>query len=327
MRAWMITVVFVSAASWAGAQAEVDPYTFAGRKDIHNAELDRLWRTLGISAKIRETTVNGSKDTGESFNCGPDDSCDWELFRPDWPLVDDGGDEMVVRVTPTDGYGDLSRFLVFHSGQAGWRLVDYLDSTPSRYSRAQVSIIYSGGNRWIVLRSSPRCGTGCGLDPAEWFELKDGKLRSVLIVPLLGHDGNGELGRYFETRFVRARQLAGRETLEFIYHVEFRSGFGSAVAVGDLWNEEKIIRFSRPSGQGEFKFDAKNSEASEAFVKESFSSYGVDQPRLFELVQDRLLEIARGPRSRRREWLKDLLEMNPDLPELARVREAFSKAR
>ena len=125
---------------------------------------------------------------------------------------------------------------------------------------------------------------------------------------------------------------AGRDSLEFIYHVGFVSGFGSVgflspSDVGNLWDDEKVIRFSRPSGQGQFKFDAKNSEASEAFVKESFSSYGVDQPRLFELVQDHLLEIARGPNDRRREWLKDLLEKNPDLPQLARVREAFSKAR
>lgn len=189
MRAWATSVGLAAAAAVGGAQSAIDPNTFAGRKDIHNAELNQLWRTLGISAKIRETTVNGSKDTDESFNCGPDGGCDWELFPPEWLLVDDGGDEMVVRITPTDGYGDFSRFLVFHGGQAGWRLVDYLDSTLSRYSRAQVSVIYSGGKRWMVLRSSPRCGTGCGLDPAEWFELKNGKLRRVLGVPLLGHDG------------------------------------------------------------------------------------------------------------------------------------------
>lgn len=139
---------------------------------------------------------------------------------------------------------------------------------------------------------------------------------------------NGELGRYFETRFVRAGQSAGRETLEFIYHVEFRSGFGSAVAVGDLWNDEKVIRFSRPSGQGEFKFDAKNSEVSQAFIDSIFSTdLNLTQPQLFGLVEDHLLEIARSARDRRRAWLKDLLDKYPDAPELARVREAFSKAR
>jgi hypothetical protein len=147
MRPWLIFLVAMSCATFATAQASIDPYQFAGRKDIHNADLSQLWRTLGISAKIRVTTASGSKDTTSNFNCGPDDTCDWELFPPEWPLLADNGDEMVVRITPTDAYGDLSRFLVLHSGKAGWRLVDYLDSTPSRYSRTQVSIIYSGGMR------------------------------------------------------------------------------------------------------------------------------------------------------------------------------------
>ncbi len=156
--------------------------------------------------------------------------------------------------------------------------------------------------------------------------MKNGKLRMVLTVPLSGHDGNENPGREFETRFVRARQSAGRETLEFVYHVEFGHGFGSSIDA-DLWGDEKIIRFFRPNGQGEFKFDAKNSEASEAFVKKIFSSLNVGLPQLFELVHDHLLDIARGPNDRRREWLKDLLEKNPNVPELARVREAFAKTR
>lgn len=115
--------------------------------------------------------------------------------------------------------------------------------------------------------------------------------------------------------------------LEFVYHVEFGSGFGSSIDVGDLWDDEKVIRFSRPNGQGEFKFDAKNSEAPEAFVKEMFSSDGSAQPHLFDLMQDHLLEIARGPQNRRREWLKALLDVYGDAPQLARVREAFNKTR
>jgi hypothetical protein len=207
-------------------------------------------------------------------------------------------------------------------------LVDYLDLTYSHYSPPEVSIISSGGKRWLVVKSYPRCGTGCDLEPGDWFELKEGKLRMVLSVPALGHEGNRSLGRYFETRFVRGNLSDGHETLEFIYHVEFRSGFGSAVDVGSLWDDEKVVRFSRPSGQGAFKFDAKTSEASQAFIDSIFSTdIDFTQPRLFRLVQDRLLEIARAPKDRRREWLKDLLDKYPDAPELARVREAFSKAR
>lgn len=49
-------------------------------------------------------------------------------------------------------------------------------------------------------------------------------------------------------------------------------------------------------------------------------------PQLFQLLQNRLLEIARAAKDRNREWLKEVLEQNPNLPELARVRAAFAKA-
>jgi hypothetical protein len=85
------------------------------------------------------------------------------------------------------------------------------------------------------------------------------------------------------------------------------------------------VRFSRGIGQAEFRFDAKNSEVSEAFLKDIFSTTDLWPPRLFELVQDHLIEIARGPHNKRRDWLKELREQNPNLPEFARVRAAFAK--
>ena len=175
------------------------------------------------------------------------------------------------------------------------------------------------------MQASPHCGTGCGSTHTDWFELKNGKLRMVLTVPLSGHDGNENPGRQFETRFVHASQSAAGETLEFVYHVEYSSGIGSSIEMSDLWDDEKVVRFSRTIGQGEFEFDAKNSEGSQAFVKEIFRSSDVGLPRLFDLVEDHLLVIARGSHDRRWEWLKEVLEQNPYLDELARVRAAFTK--
>jgi hypothetical protein len=147
----------------------------------------------------------------------------------------------------------------------------------------------------------------------------------VPTLPTSGDQVNENPARQFETRFVRASQWQGRETLEFIYHVEFAPGFGSTLNA-NLWDDEKVVRFSRPIGQGEFKFDSKNSKASLAFVENIFSSDELGPSRLLELVQDHLLDIAQRPDERRRGWLKELLEQNPTLPELARVRAAFAKA-
>lgn len=325
MRALLIFLAFVATAA---AQPSFDPNEFIDKKTLNNADVNQLWRTLSISGKIRDTTVTGSKDTNKTFNCGPDDKCESELISPHWALLRDGdGEDVVVRISPGEGYYDLSRFLVFHYGKKGWRLVDYLDSTGSHYETAQASIVNSGGKRWLVVNSYPRCGTGCSLNHSDWFELKNGKLGMVLRVPLSGHEGNDNPGRYFETRFIRARRTETTETLEFVFHVDFGSSLGSSIQVSNLWDEEKLIRFSRTTGQGEFNFDARNSEASEAFVSDIFgTNEGVPHTRIFRLIQDRLLDIARGPNNQRRRWLKEVLEENPNLPELAPVRAVLAKA-
>ncbi len=158
MRALLMSMVLAAAMGSASAQSPIDPDTFAGRKDIRTAELDQLWRTLGISGKIRETTVNGSKDTDESFNCGVDTGCDGQSFSPAWPLVAGGGEDMVVRISTPPLADDLSRFLVFHQQGAGevWRLVDYLDLTYSHSARRRCRLsVRAGSDGWS---SSPILG-------------------------------------------------------------------------------------------------------------------------------------------------------------------------
>ncbi len=233
--------------------------------------------------------------------------------------------DAVIRISPAYLNANLSRFLIFHrKGDEPWQLIDYLDSTEWDYNFPSISVSYSAGKRWLVVTLHPHCGTGCSLTHADWYELKSGKLRMVLTVPLAGDQFNENPARQFETRFIRGSQSGGRETLEFIYHVEFTPWFRSAIDT-NLWGDEKVIGFSRPIGQGAFKFDAKNSEASDAYVKNIFSSLEAG-PQLYHLIRDHLLAIARGPHDRRWEWLKEVLDENPNLPELAPVRAAFAKA-
>jgi hypothetical protein len=243
MRALLIFLVFVAVGA---AQSPINPIEYIDQKDLHQADVDQLWRTLGISGKIRKTTANGSKDTSATFKCA---YCEAQRVGLSWPLVEGDGEDVAVRISaPVEA--NMRRFLVFHRDAASeaWRLVDYLDSTEWDYDEPDVSVVFSGGKRWLVLKAWPHCGTGCSLIHTDWFELKNGKLRMSLTVPLKGHQGNENPGRLFETRFVRESQSEGRETLEFIYHVEFGPGFGSTVDA-DLWGDEKVIRFSRPNGR------------------------------------------------------------------------------
>lgn len=247
MRALLALFVFTIATV---AQSPIDPDDFRDKKDLHNADVDQLWRTLGMSGKIRETTANGAKDTGKTFNRAEDDRCEAHRVDLTWPLVDGAGYDSVVRVAPAYLDANMRRFLVFHHEESGaWRLVDYLDSTEWAYDEPQVSTVSSGGKHWLVLKAWPHCGTGCSLIHTDWFELKNSKLRMVLTVPLAGHNGNENPGRQFETRFVRASESAAGEKLEFVYRVEYSSGFGSSIEMSDLWDDEKVVRFPDPSAR------------------------------------------------------------------------------
>jgi len=320
MRVLLTFLVFVSSAV---AQSSIDPFKLRDKKDLRLADVTQLWRTLGISEKIRETAAEGAKDTNRRFDCSSDDRCEAEYVGPNWPLLD--GQDAVIRISPAYLNANLSRFLVFHrEGDGPWQLIDYLDSTEWDYNFPSVSVSYSAGKRWLVLTLHPHCGTGCSLTHTDWYELKNGKLQMVLTMPLAGGQFNENPARQFETRFIRGNQSGGSETLEFIYHVEFTPWFRSSIDTG-LWSEEKVIRFSRMPGQTEFRFDLKSSEASETFVEDIFSSDELGPPRLFELVQDHLLAIAREPHDQRRRWLQEVLDENPSLPELAPVRAAFAK--
>lgn len=320
-------IIFPFCVDIATAQSSIDPYALADKRDLHNADLNQLWRTLGISARVRETTIEGSKDTDKTFNCSTDDRCEAKRFNTRWSLLDDGGFDTVVRISAAYLNNNLSRFLLFHRKEGGaFQLVDYLDWTEWLYDFPEVSAISSGGRRWLVVKAWPHCGTGCSLIHTDWFELKDGKFRKVLTVPVLGHYVNENPGREFETRFIRARTSAAGVTLEFVYHVETSPGLGSNVLDTELWGEEKVVRFIQTDRKSEFRFTARGSEGSKEFVENVFSMEELGPVR-FRLFQDKLLAIAHDPRDKRRLWLKDLLDQNPDTPELLTVRRAYLSTR
>lgn len=306
-------------------QGSLDPFKITHPGTIPSRDATQLWRKLGISDNLRDTSTTGAKEIAGKFTCGPSGSnYEAEDASFDRILAEDGRD-VVVRISFTSC--DLHRFLLFHQGRNGWRLVDYLDSTDSHYSPPQASVISSGGKRWLVITSYPRGGTGVGIQPTDWYEIHDGKFRWVLVVPMKGHDMNHNPAREFSARFVRAMTIAGRETLEFIYSINFESGFGSSNPFEQfLWQDEWTVAYSRATGKAELKFDPKNSGATKKLIEELFNYDTIEDSKLLALITNQLIEIARQPDDRRRPWLREVLDKYPKLRELGSVREAFDKA-
>src|SRR5579862_1044484 len=107
MRALLALLFFATSVV---AQSSIDPYEFSPKKDLRSADVNQLWRRLGISAMIRATGGNGSKDTSKSFRCDPEDQCEAELLWHHRSLLssDADGEDEVVRVSPRNGYYDLN---------------------------------------------------------------------------------------------------------------------------------------------------------------------------------------------------------------------------
>jgi hypothetical protein len=239
----------------------------------------------------------------------------------------DAGYDELVKLSQQD----YARFLLLHSLDERSTLVAYVDAGESRYDPAEAKAILSGGKNWLQLRTYPRGGTGVSVSPTDWYELSQNQLRRVLRVPATGHQANNDPARSFETRFIRAETVAGIETLKFVYSVEFVSGYGSGGASIDtsLWQDERIVTFSRSKGEVAFHFDPVRSQMAKEYADRIFSYddfYG-DEFGYYRLLSDRLLEIARNPHDRRREWLKQLLEREHDIPMLEPVRKVFANAR
>ena len=279
------------------------------KKEITNAQ---FWRALG--------TGLGPIDCSDRCEVEHQDVAGFESGA--------GYDELVMI-----SRDDYSRILLVHNTSDNSKVVAYVDPGESRYNTAEGKAISSGGKVRLRIKTYPRGGTGIALFPSVWYELYQKRFRRVLGVPSEGRMLNADPAREFETRFIRRETVGEIEMLKFVYSVKFFSGIrvGSSVDM-DLWQDERIVTFSRKEGQAAFQFDLQRSETAKEFVDFIFSfddTVGLkeDRTKYYRLLSDHLLEIARSPRDRRREWLRQLLERERDIPSLEPARKAFANAR
>jgi hypothetical protein len=324
-RIWPLALL-VGIALRVSAQTQADPSTIfwmLTQKGVDGKQdLESVWKTLGISGQMRETTSAGVQPTDLVFGC--EQGCTVKSVASNEDLLlEDGFDEITLIST---GQGAYCRLLLFHENNRRWRLVDYLDIIGSRYGEPSVNIVTSGGKRWLVTSAYYGGGTGVALKQSDWYELRGGKFRHVLGLPAEGHDINDDPARFFNTSFMMANTKLGRESLEFVFHVRFKTQAWSDKPEALLWEQESTVVYTRLIGQTEFRYDRQNSKLTMEFADRIFA-YDIEKPDLYPLLSEQLLGIARGARDWRRAWLKQLLDRERDLPSLVPVRKAFANAR
>lgn len=245
--------------------------------------------------------------------------------------MSDTGYEELVKISLEDD----ARFLLLNRVNDTSTLISYVDAGESRNCPAEAKAVASGGKIWLQIKTCPRGGTGLFLFPSDWYELNHNRFLHVLSVRSEGQMVNGDPARGFETRFIRGETSGDVEMLKFVYSAEFFGGSGSGDASIDinLWQDERIVTFSRKKGEATFQFDPRRSEMSKDYADFIFSEDGGavydspdDQSKFYRLLTDHLLEIARNPHDRRREWLRQLLERKRDVSSLEPVRKAFANA-
>ncbi len=221
------------------------------------------------------------------------------------------GDDSIVRVCAQ--FDQTCRFLLFHRGQAGWGLFDYLDSPYEKYEAPQISVEASQNQRWIAKSTFGGGGTGVYLLDSQWFEVRCGALTSILTLPLRGHDVDAKPARYFSTRFKAYSTSGSRQSLEFAFVVRFDDYQNSR----ELWQEERTVVFSRANTRAGFAFDPAASNITSAFADKIFAFDSMDESDFVEFAHDRLMTIAKDPDDPRRAWLRQFLQ---DVPPSAKVR-------
>ncbi len=257
-----------------------------------------LWSTLGIPAGIRVTSKNRFPAAPEEIDCT--EECEAKIVNTDHILPD--GDDSIVRVCTH--FDQTCRFLLLHSGPAGWVLFDYLDSPYEKYEVPQISVEGSQGQRWVTKTTFAGGGTGVYLLDSEWFEIHCNGLKPFLTLPLRGDDVNAKPARYFSTRFKTYSTSGSRQSLEFAFVVRFEDYPDSR----ELWQEERRVVFSRANDRAEFAFDPAASDITSSFVEKIFAIDSMNEDDFVEFAYDRLITIAKSPVDARRTWLRQFLQ-------------------
>ncbi|MBC7928011.1 MAG: hypothetical protein H7039_20385 [Bryobacteraceae bacterium] len=269
--------------------------------DIANdPALDTLWHRLGIPSTLRPANEQGFAAGDFDMACQQD--CRAEVVSTDRVLEGRGRDS-IVRVCK---YGSACRFLLLHEGVNRWGLVDYVDFDFFRYE-PPTEVVAAEDRRWLVWSRSGGVGTGVSLTIADWFEVRCGRLRQVLSLPLRGYDIEAIPARYFSTRFRRFRSVKGREVLEFAYIVQFEDDEHHLL----LWQEERTVQYSRATNNASFAFDSQGSHIPEDLVDKVFSFDSLHRKDFVDFTYERLRSIAANRADHRRNWLREFLAGEP----------------
>jgi len=295
----------------------------------------RLWRKrLQLDVDLGNTWERLGIDPGDFGGCSGD--CEAVIYRHE--LDSTSGREVILKLTQS--YNSC-RYLIFvrvkgkPPGRSRWKLRSYIDHDFNRYEMSSHRVVRAFGKNWLVIRGQEGSGSGYALYSETWYRISRNGAEPVLSYPVEGHTYPWPtgVGREFKARAPSALP-GGVHHIVVRYNVNYTSLDYIKDHFAKLGGNRHRVFYSWNHKTGTFVFDRTHSDISEAELnaiagiesKEEQQSgtkiggttfYTSAETKAFvgggyevflKYNSDRLMKIASGKNSARKQWLLEFLK-------------------
>ncbi|MEP7367530.1 MAG: hypothetical protein ABI972_30085 [Acidobacteriota bacterium] len=203
--------------------------------------------------------------------------------------------------------GSTCRLIAFygadlHTPNPTWRVVGFQDAEDRYGVRAALEDFGFAIDRLY--------GSGSGVVSyhREWFTITESAFRSQLNTVSYGRDMNVNPMRSWRGQFIAADGQSKPLTVTFLYFIEFKDRESGI----KLFDERRLVAFSRESPDTRFQFDAARSELSTEEIDTFFEfDNAIAHDEILSFARASLLSLARSGTTAQKQWLTNYLAAAP----------------
>jgi hypothetical protein len=261
--------------------------------------------------------------------------CNASVFNQD--LDNKPGYEAIVKLEA----GEACRYLVFKNEQKKWRLVGFVDHEFNRYEMTTHRVLNLAGRKWLVVRGQVGSGTGFSLYAETIYLVSTSGVEPILTFWSSGHTypwPNG-LSRTFKTQLVNRRN-----GIDLVYTTWYSMLESSNKDTSWITNSQRLAYkwdgssfILEPNNSTITEEDAAaiaNAEPDDESVPQVGNTTFPDKkqfigggPQVFlKSNMKTLMRIAKGPNTKQKEWLRQVLREAEDTDEKKKLLEVLERA-
>lgn len=313
----------------------------------------RMWDKshIGLDVDLGDTWQRLGIDSGNFAGCGGD--CEAIIDRQD--LDPTHGREVILKLTQS--YNSC-RYLIFvrvkgkPPNRGRWKLRSYIDHDFNRYEMSSHRVVRAFGKSWLVIRGQEGSGSGYALYSETWYRISRNGAVAVLSYPVEGrtYPWPTGVGREFKGRAPSALP-GGVDHIVVRYDVNYTTLNYIKDHFEKLFVNHHRVVYSWDHKTGAFVFDPTRSDLSETELNaiagieseeeqesgtkiggttfytstETKAFVGGGYEVFLKYNSDRLMKIATGRSSGRKQWLLEFLKECDETTEKKALLRALQK--